>query len=112
MHDALDPADMRYPFPTYRWDLHPGTRHFRGHPHHGGELHCGVSVSGSCIVCASQTGHPQCYAISSRSIRLTKPTLYLSNRRVGTVLACCLGLGTFGMHCTTVAVAGIKKGGH
>jgi len=29
---SLDPADTRFPFNTYRWDLHPGMRGFRGHP--------------------------------------------------------------------------------
>ena len=47
-HDAPDPADMRYPFPTYRWDLHPGMRYFRGHPHHG-EPHDGV-VAAECVL--------------------------------------------------------------
>ena len=32
---SLDPADTRFPFNTYRWDLHPGMRGFRGHPKAG-----------------------------------------------------------------------------
>ena len=38
---SLDPADTRFPFNTYRWDLHPGMRGFRGHPK-AGEPHYGV----------------------------------------------------------------------
>ena len=42
----LDPLDTRYPFPTYRWDLHPGMGHFRGHPR-AGAPHYGVVTAES-----------------------------------------------------------------